>query len=121
MMTRFVDGPARGITLLLTSSPLFIRAVRDRHNVLDNHDGWSALLFKAAEPKRTESVYAYRLVACRGTIQVRRTGRPDDSTVAYTVADYSLVEDQPDDAVMRDWLRWSEWCAEGSRHADAAH
>lgn len=98
-MTRFVDGPAAGVTLMLRRAPLYLRAVRDAKGE------WDALdqLTDAAEPDETIVVY-------------RREGEPTWCHVCrvkgggvFRGGTYRVVDPQPDDRLVRYTTAWREW------------
>jgi len=104
----FVGGPADGVKLDLTRTPLFLRVVREEHIAAD----W---VFDALDqlddaPKSTETIYVYRL---RGEPWgVHYSGRDRDGRrVGRTEkqAEYEFVETQPDDATARDTAAWRAW------------
>ena len=62
-MTTFVDGPAKGQTLMLKHAPPFLRVVEC--------DGkWDALDAPGDEPAPGETVHLYELVERNGTVHV---------------------------------------------------
>ena len=110
----FLDGPAKGIALLLRSAPGYLLVVRDRNN--PSHGGWDALDQEGDAPKPTESVYAYYRVGDAGSLHLKAspTGRGRSRKSAsgtFAVAKYAIFEHQPTDAEMRspDLFRtWTE-------------
>lgn len=102
-MTRFDDGPAKGQSLTLERSPLYLRVVVDtggKADALDQLDD---------EPKADEALYAYRRVSV-GTMHVsyseggRRKGHWEE------LVSYALCGVQPDERAMRDTALWRQWC-----------
>lgn len=70
-MTTFTDGPAKGKTLLLTRTPLYLRVVQNAAGDID------ALNLVEDKPKRDEVCIAYHCDEFGGTVCVnlgRRTG-----------------------------------------------
>jgi len=106
-VTRFIDGPAKGWTLMLKRAPMMLRVVRR----MDNGD-IDALDQLTDYPRPDEELSAYVL-----------TGRPvmafiDGSKCRgrYPVAEYRLANPQPPDLVMRDEQEWARWAtAEGPK------
>lgn len=89
-MTRFLDGPAEGVQLMLRNAPEVLRVVRDRR------DGkWDALDAPEDEPTPSEEVFHYRRVGSVGYAHVdyrTRAGRRAGQTVAR--ADYHFIQNR---------------------------
>lgn len=102
-MLKFLDGPAAatGNGLLVRRGPLYLRVVRSLGG------SWDALDQLDDEPEPHEAVFAYRQVACRGHVHIRRARGPGGF---YMMADYALVEPQPADDILRDTGKWRQWC-----------
>jgi hypothetical protein len=105
-VTRFHDGPAKGQSLSLVRSPLFLRVCHCPAGA------WDACDLPDDSPQPGEAVYAYRLVGgpTRGMLDYtdaktgRRNGRP------FVMAEYAYCPDQPGEATMRDNESWRAWC-----------
>lgn len=54
-MTRFIDGPAEGVTLMLKRTPVYLRVVRNRQGK------WDALDQLDDSPASDEEIFVYRL------------------------------------------------------------
>ncbi len=106
-MTRFLDGPAAGQSLMLRAAPEFLRVVHSPRRKGD--DQWDALDQPGDEPKRGESVYAYRRVGKAGTIHLM--AQPRSASGWYATATYRVIEVQPDAETLGDGARWKAWCA----------
>lgn len=100
-MTTFEDGPAKGQCLMLTRAPLYLRVVHVRMNHFDALDQLDD------RPRDDENIYAYKLNGKAGSCHINRRG---GSGGFFTVANYSLVKNQPTDLVMRDTEDWRRWC-----------
>lgn len=101
-MTTFTDGPAAGTTLSLRRSPLFLRAVQNYFTKT-----WDALDLVFDKPKHTERIVAYRRVSFDGTVHLCMSrGRGG----TYGLAKYAVIENQPDEAALRDTAKWQAWC-----------
>lgn len=105
-MTRFIDGPAKGVTLMLRRAPLYLRVtIRPMPGAGDKLP-WDALDQPEDTPTPDETLVAYiRQGPASGAFI-------DGPRVAgfYTLADYVMVPEQPTDAQMRDNAAWREWC-----------
>ncbi len=111
-MTRFVDGPAAGVSLDLRRLPIFLRVVRDPEGK------WDALDQLTDVPAPDEALVAYRKIAgseSSGFLDYtdKKTGRRCGRT--FVAAKYAVVTEQPDDATMRDASKWREWCQEQAK------
>jgi len=88
-MTRFLDGPAEGVRLMLRNAPAVLRVVRSTDGT------WDALDMPGDEPGRDEEIFLYRRVGPAGWAHVDyrdRRGRRTGQTVAR--ADYRVIEAQ---------------------------
>lgn len=105
-MTRFIDGPAKGKTLMLKRAPMMLRVVVDHRGEVD------ALDMLDDFPRPDEQCHAYVLTGPPMMAFINGTkcrGR-------YPVAEYRLVQPQPDQLVMRDEQEWARWAnAEGPK------
>jgi len=101
-MTKFQDGPANGVVLLLRRSPLFLRVVH-----AEGSEAWDALDRTEDILKRNESVYVYKRIgqACRVHLNLGRKG----GSGYYALVDYAWAEPQPDEGTMRDTEAWRAW------------
>lgn len=109
-MSRFLDGPARGVDLELRRAPLLLRVTRSPSG------DWDALDQLDDEPKPDEIIYVYR-----------REGEPTRAMVDWCdkggrrrggcreFADYQYVADAPVDAVLRNTDRWRDWAMTAAR------
>lgn len=101
-MTKFIDGPAKGQTLMLKRAPKFLR-------VCLSVGTFDALDQLEDSPKANEKLVAYMIKEYRGTCHVLI--RPRGSGF-YTMADYVVVPVQPEDSKMRTLEAWRAWCIE---------
>lgn len=102
-MTRFIDGPAAGESLMLRRAPYFLRVVQGPTGK------WDALDQLDDRPSADETLVVYRLRPLTQTrMHVCARGR---GAVGgwFEGGEYELVADQPDDATLRDTDRWHEW------------
>lgn len=96
-MTKFLDGPAAGITLSIRRAPVFLRVVRD-------HAGrWDALDQLSDTPRYGETVHVYRKASNDGSVHLRPGGW-------FQMATYRLHPEQPDVGTARSTNRWRAWC-----------
>lgn len=109
-MTRFTDGPAKGVTLTLSRTPRFLRVVCDGGK---SPPKWDALDLLTDAPRDGETLYAYEFVARTGTVHIsyrdehgRRRGRWE------SLEEYRVCADQPPQDVMRSTEAWRAWCVE---------
>ena len=99
-MTTFLDGPAEAIRLMLKTSPMFLRVVHGANGK------WDALDLPSDEPRKDETVYAYRLSAHLGNWHINM-GRKGGGF--YPMSEYRHVAIQPDERMMGDGDRWAAW------------
>lgn len=105
-MTKFQDGPAKGKTLMLKRSPIFLRVVtvRDSVDALDQPDD---------RPRKGEVCFAYILTGKPGSCHIKAAkGRSG----FYPIAEYRLAPSQPNQRVMHDDGLWSVWCEANRAH-----
>jgi hypothetical protein len=111
-MTRFLDGPAKGVTLLLHRAPRILRAVRDPGGK------WDALDQLGDVPEPNEAIYIYLLA-----------GRPAVAHISlsrgrggfYPLAEYRYSAVQPGPEVdVRDTAGWRRWSRENFHRATIA-
>lgn len=100
-MTTFIDGPAKGRTLLLRRSPKLLRVCVVGRDV-DALDGLDD------SPRQNERLVAYQRTAAFGRVFV--DGRSFGGN--YAVATYAMLPVQPADEVMRTNEAWKAWCME---------
>lgn len=105
-MTRFLDGPAAGTVLALKRAPLFLRAVRAVGAE------WDALDQRKDRPEPDEAITLYRRAGDVHTVHVNM-GRKGSGF--YALAEYRVVEPQPDDATLRDQARFEAWAFEHAK------
>ncbi len=101
-MTTFIDGPAKGQTLMLKRALMFLRVVNEGKK-------WDALDQPGDVPELSESLHAYQLTE-RPLMAHLNMGRGRGGF--YPLSSYKLVQVQPTDAVMRDQAKWRQWCEE---------
>jgi hypothetical protein len=99
-MTRLIDGPAQGKTLMLTRAPTYLRVVIAADGTVD------ALNRPEDSPRADERLYAYLAHGERGSVHLNM-GRGRGGF--YALAEYKLIADQPSDETMRDTSLWRQW------------
>lgn len=108
-MTKFLNGPAAGQTLMLKRAPIYLRVTRDDKHALS--PVWDALDQPEDTPMGGESVFAYK---CKGTPGMAMVDGRDKKGKkwggAFVIAEYELCEVQPTDAEMRSTPAWQAWC-----------
>ena len=100
-MTSFLDGPAKGQTLMLKRCARFLR-------VTDANGKWDALDAWEDSPRPEEKLYCYALHGKPGGAFIDGTGIRG----FYAIAEYQFVEPQPDESTMRDDTKWHLWRTE---------
>lgn len=100
-MTRFLDGPAKGQTLMLKRAPVFLR-------VTNHGDRWDALDQLNDAPLPEERIFAYRATGPAGGVHINRYGGKGGF---YAACEYELCPAQPTDAEARDVGDWASWVA----------
>jgi len=104
--TRFVDGPAKGRTMLLNRAPLMLRVVQAACgcvNALDKLDD---------KPQDDELVFLYIMVGPVGDwVFVSFSGRNGQCRGGqFRSATYRLLPGQPEPRHLREREAWNEWC-----------
>jgi hypothetical protein len=99
-MTKFIDGPAIGKTLMLKRTPILLRVtellgVFDALNELDD----------VARPE--ERLHCYVMSKYLGACHINRSGGRGGF---YPIAEYKLREQPPTEVEMRDNAAWAKWC-----------
>lgn len=110
-MTQLLGGPANGTTLMLKRAPLFLRVVRNARGDVDALDQLDD------EPQPDEQIIVYRREGEVGNVHIHSArGRGG----WYTTAQYRAVDQQPEDADVRETQPWRNWCtdqpSEGEKH-----
>lgn len=103
-MSTFINGPAHGVQLQFSRTPLLLRVV------LNAQGQWDVLDKIEDTPAADETIYVYRLrgVPMRGFWDGRdKAGKRTGGM--FSIAEYHYVEDQPTDAEVRDTLAWQNW------------
>lgn len=102
-MSNFIDGPAKGKSLMHSRAPMILRVVRDnrgKFDVLDQLDD---------EASDDEEIFVY--IALPNTFTSYHVSRrPRSNSGWYQGNDYKLFEIQPPEEVLRDNVKWGEWC-----------
>jgi len=104
-MTKFLDGPAAGQTLMLHRAPIFLR-------VVEQAGEFDALDQLEDEPRPGEKLYAYRRTGDAGYAFIDFGGKSKKASGCYPIASYSFIEPQPTQAEMSMYPTWAEWCGQ---------
>lgn len=75
--------------------------------VVEEKGTFDALDQPTDTPKPTEKIFAYRLKERPGMCHVRASGGRGGF---YPMATYQFIDNQPEDAVMRNGDQWRQWC-----------
>lgn len=109
MGTRFTDGPAAGVDLLLSRAPIFLRVTHD-----PAQQKWDALDQLGDEAFDGEKIFCYRLIGNHGFCHVdgrdKKTGKRFGKN--YVLAEYVFYENQPPESILRDNAQWQAWVLE---------
>lgn len=101
-MSKFIDGPAAGVTLELRRAPVFLRVVIDPAGKVDALDQLDDT------PAANEKIFVYRIdpkTLFRAHVCRRSKGQRSGWIES---GDYRLHPSQPGDAV-RETAAWQEW------------
>jgi hypothetical protein len=104
-MTRFVDGPAAGVTLMLRRAPMLLRAVRAADGT------WDALDQLEDTPRADETVVVYRMARGPFAMHVNRDRR-HGGCAWYRGGEYVALDPQPPTTTVRDTETWRAWAQE---------
>lgn len=107
-MTKFENGPAHGVTLMLKRAPTYLRVV------MNSQGNFDALDQLHDTPTKEESLFAYKLHGSVGSVHLNTGGKPGGGL--FTVATYQYVESQPLDETMRCKQNWWAWCERMGRN-----
>lgn len=116
MNTVFLDGPAEGVKLLLSRSPVLLRVVQEPGG------SWDALDGLEDEAREGERILVYRRVRLLGNGHVsmcdqrgRRCGR------IFSAAEYRHWPRKPEisDKTLRVTIEWQRWCNSNVIELDA--
>lgn len=104
-MTSFLDGPAKGKSLMLKRSPLFLR-------VVVKGGEWDALDQVADEPAQEETVHVYERTLNQGSVHLLLRGNAKAASGFYARAHYRLHDHPPAERTLRSSKLWQTWCRE---------
>lgn len=99
-MTKFIDGPAAGQTLMLKRTPKLLRVTQ----VGAKFDALNELEDVA---RQEEKLYCYVLSEYLGMAHINRSGGRGGF---YPIAEYKLREQQPSEFQMYSNEAWARWC-----------
>jgi hypothetical protein len=105
-MTNFLDGPAKGVRLVLSRAPIMLRVVQDK-------DGkWDALDKVDDVAAHDEKIFVYQLERAGPTvfIDVRDSKTGKRTGGMFAAGEYKFLPDQPKDAEIRTRKAWEKWC-----------
>ncbi len=107
-MTTFLDGPAKGQSLMLQRAPHFLRVVYDS-SVTGGK--WDALDQLDDRPKAEETVLVYAMEGEPTWMHVRRDRKHGGSGI-FRGSTYRFVDPQPSQDVLCSTSLWRAWVAE---------
>jgi len=99
-MTTFLDGPAKGQTLMLHRAVKFLRVTQSKK-------GFDALDQPDDKPEPGEVLYAYQITAPPGHCHINCRGK---GSGFYPIAEYRFCDPQPLEGMMEDKDLWAHWC-----------
>lgn len=104
-MTTFLDGPAKGQTLMLRSAPEYLRVTCDNRNLLP--ECWDALDQLLDRPEPHESLSVYQRVGHSSLVHIRAS----KGSGFFRLAQYRLLDRVPcpPEDVLRDNQQWADW------------
>lgn len=105
-MTKFLDGPAADVVLLLGRAPHFLRAVQDAAGK------WDALDQLTDEPRPDETVVVYELVRGPWRAHISRSVKGRRVCSWHEGGEYRVLAEQPPDSIVRDRAKWRQWAAD---------
>lgn len=107
-MTTFLDGPAKGKTLMLRRAVLFLRVVVKNEK---GKDAWDACDQAGDEPSEGETIFAYICEGRPSMMHMLIRGKNKHAGGMYAVAEYKHVgfARQPAQSVMRTRATWEKW------------
>lgn len=105
-MTTFLDGPAKGNTLMLKRTVIILRVT------VGPTGQWDALDQVEDQAATDELIHVYVLWQCKGTTHIRAAkGRGGFyNMVAYKHLEPFLNQPLPPQQALRDNKRWFDWC-----------
>lgn len=110
-MTRFIDGPAEGVSLMLQRSLVFLRVVHDRSGK------WDALDQLEDTPKNDERILVYFLEDLLGFAHYNFGPK---GGCRCQRANYKLYDPQPEDSRVRETEAWAQWVMEAAKREGLA-
>lgn len=100
-MSRFIDGPAKGVFLSIQRAPFFLR-------VVNSGGDWDALDQLDDQPKPDEEITVYMRVSVPALIHVH-LANPRRGYWMQS-ADYRVLPEQPLRDAVDQTDRWRQWC-----------
>lgn len=107
-MISFIDGPAKGQTLMLQRAPLFLRVTEKGSDMFGNGGTWDGLDQPTDEPRSDEKLHVYHLTDKPSMVHINRGGASKGSGF-YAYAAYKLFTNPPRDEVVRENREWRMW------------
>jgi hypothetical protein len=110
----FLDGPAHGQSFTLLRAPVLLRVVSKQHTYADGrvYTKWDALDLFSDVAVADEAIHLYESVGIPQFVHLdgrdRKTGKRWGRTEYH--GEYRLFTDPPADDVLRDNVKWVEWC-----------
>ena len=113
-MTKLIDGPAAGQSLMLRRATVLLRVTQKRLECgIGDPGGFDALDQPEDTPHPDELIFVYVNTHQRsGNCHLRYGGNKKHLSGFYAMAEYKLYEVQPADEIMRDNEKWRAWCEE---------
>lgn len=103
-MTTFKNGPADGQTLMLKRTPIYLRVTLKQKAGKIIADALNEI---GDTPQDDEELFAY-IVTARPVAHVHMNcGRGRGGF--FPIVQYTFIEEQPSDEIMRDQAAWEKW------------
>ena len=103
-MSRFLDGPAAGINLMLRRAPVFLRVT------LDRAAKWDGLDQLGDTPNDDEQIFVYRRQGEPTRMHLLIRGKGKAGGGWYEMGEYRFWPEQPTDEQMRHMPERRAWC-----------
>jgi hypothetical protein len=104
-MTKFINGPADGVTLMLRRASLLLRVVYS-----DTKDEFDALDWITDSPQWHEGVYVYRRIGEPMVMMIDYCDRRGRHGQRVASAEYEFLPAQPAEQYLRRPDAWQSWC-----------
>ncbi len=101
-MTKFLDGPAVNVVLMLQRAPRLLRVVRA------SGGEWDALDQVDDTPSDDEAITVYAMVAGPWRLHIDRS-RKAGGSAWFWGGEFRALPEQPADAIVRNNAAWRAW------------